>query len=235
MNNLAFVLYSHSSLEWILPAFVGQQKECFPISCTKYLFYDKYLDIAEYDCKVYSEKAKYSKRLVDCLNQVKEEFVLMHHEDMLFHDDVDMDQFNYYIEVMKTSPANFAYIKMLRGGLSQQPLQKYMEGIYKLPDDEPYRYTAQPAIWRKEHLLKILNHYDNLSIYELEEGGVAQFMFENKFECLFAYNEGDKKRGMYHWDNSKYPFIATALCKGEWNMVEYDIEIANIKSEYNLK
>lgn len=232
MNNLAFVLYSHSSLEWILPAFVGQQQECFPILCPKYLFYDKYLDIAEYDCKVYSDADKYSKRLADCLSQVKEDFVLIHHEDMIFHDDVDMDYFNYYLEVMKMN--NVSYIKLLKGGLSQQSLDMYMEGIYRLPADEPYRFVVQPAIWRKEHLLKILNHYNNCSIYELEEGGVAQFMLENKFECLFAYNEGDRKRGMYHWDNSKYPFIATALNKGEWNLIEYDIEIENIRLEYAL-
>lgn len=232
MNNLAFVLYSHSSLEWILSAFVGQQQECFPVTCPKYLFYNKYLDIAEYDCKVYSDSDKYSKRLADCLAKVEEEFVLIHHEDMLFFDDVDIDFFNYYLEVMKTS--NASYIKLLRGGLSQQPPEKYMEGIYKVPADEPYKFVIQPAIWRKEHLLKILNYYDNLSIYELEEGGVAQFIVANNFECLFAYNEGDKKRGMYHWDNSKYPFIATALNKGEWNLVEYDIEIENIRSEYAL-
>ena len=232
-DTLAFILYSHSSLEWVLPAFVGQQQECFPILCPKYLFYDRYLDIAEYDCKVYLEEDKYSKRLLTCLEQVEEDFVIIHHEDMIFFDDVDMDHFRYYLEIMRTS--DISYLKLLKGGLSQQPAQEYMKGVQKLQDDEPYRYAVQPAIWRKTDLLKILKQFDNNSIYELEVGGVAQFMVDNGYKCLFAFNEGDKKRGMYHWDNSKYPFIATALNKGEWNMVEYDIEIENIKSEYNLK
>lgn len=232
-NELAFILYSHSSLEWILPTFIGQQQECFPIECNKYLFYNKDFYIADYDCKVYSDSDKYSKRLLTCLEQIKEDFVLIHHEDMIFFDDVDMDQFSYYLEIMKTS--DISYIKLLKGGLSAQPAQVYMEGVQKLQDDEPYRYAVQPAIWRKSELLKILQHFDNCSIYDLEVGGVAQFMFEKGYKCLFAFNEGDKKRGMYHWDNSKYPFIATALNKGEWNMVEYDIEIENLKSEYNLK
>lgn len=231
-KNLAFILYSHSSLEWILPAFKGLQKEYFPIDCPKYVFCDKEVNLEEYKCFTYSNEDKYSKRLAECLSKVEEEFVIIHHEDMLFFDDVDMDYFNYYLEVMKTSDAS--YIKMLRGGLSQQSPERYMNGIYKVPIDEPYKFVIQPAIWRKEHLLRILTHYGNCSIYELEEGGVVHFIVENNFQCLFAYNEGDRKRGMYHWDNSKYPFIATALNKGEWNLVEYDIEIENIRSEYAL-
>lgn len=231
-NDLAFILYSHSSLEWILPAFTGQAFEHFPINCPKYLFYDKYLDIAEYDCKQYSNEDKYSKRLLTCLENIQEPFVLIHHEDMIFYDDVDMDQFSYYLEIMKTS--DFSYIKLLKGGLSQQQPPQYMEGVFKLQDDEPYRYAVQPAIWRKSDLIKILKHFDNCSIYELEEGGVSKYMFENNFKCLFAYNQGDSKRGMYHWDNSKYPFIATALNKGQWNSVEYEIEIENLRSEYAL-
>lgn len=232
-DNLAFVLYSHSSLEWILQTFVGQQQECFPINCPKYLFYDKYLDLPEYKYLQYSNEDKYSKRLLTCLDQIDEEFVLIHHEDMIFFDDVDMDHFSYYLEVMRTS--DVSYIKLLKGGLSQKPAQSYMEGIYVLQDDEPYKYAVQPAIWRKSDLLNILKHFDNCSIYDLEVGGVAKYMFEKGYKCLFTYNEGDRKRGMYHWDNSKYPFIATALNKGEWNMVEYDIEIENLKSEYDLK
>jgi len=233
MNNLAFILYSHSSLEWILPAFVGQVDTHFQINCPKYIFYDKFIDIMKYDCKVYSESDKYSKRLLTCLENIPEQFVVIHHEDMLFYDDVDIDYFTYYLEIIKNS--DFSYLKLLKGGISQQLPEKYMEGIYKLQYDEIYRYAVQPAIWKKDDLIKILKRFDNCSIYELEEGGVSKYMLDNNFKCLFAFNEGDRKRGMYHWDNSKYPFIATALHKGEWNMVEYDIEIQNLKSEYNLK
>lgn len=231
-NELAFILYSHSSLEWILEAFKEQQLQHFPIVCGKYIFFDKVVDLAGYECLVYSEEDKYSKRLLSCLEAIEQDFVLIHHEDMIFMDDVDMTQFSYYLEVMKTNDCS--YIKLLKGGLSQQPPQLFMEGIYKLQDDEPYKYAVQPAIWRKSHLIDVLKQFPNHSIYELEEGGVSRYIFEKGYKCLFAFNEGDKKRGMYHWDNSKYPFIATALCKGEWNLVEYDIEIENIRSEYAL-
>ena len=40
IDNLAFILYSHSSLKWIWNAFTGEAEKYFPIDCNKYFFGD---------------------------------------------------------------------------------------------------------------------------------------------------------------------------------------------------
>ena len=235
VDNLAFVLYSHSSLKWIWNVFSEEMSKYFPIQCSKYFFTNEYLlDNKDFQTVTYTDSDKYAKRLRNCLNSVKEDYVLIHHEDMIFYDDVDLEQFSYYFEILKSNP-EFSYIKMFRGGVSQAYPEKFSEGIYKLQNDEIYLFAVQPAIWKKTDLMKILDQSIDNSIYEMENGS-SKYMMENKYKCLFAWNElEDKKRGLYHWDNSKYPFIATALIKGHWNESEYDIEIKNIKLEYNFK
>ena len=35
------------------------------------------------------------------------------------------------------------------------------------------------------------------------------------------YTGSEKKRGMYHWDSTIYPYFATAVVKGKWNFSDY--------------
>lgn len=239
MENLAFVFYSHDSLKWIWPAFVGELNKYFPVECKKYFIVNQSddlnndFDFPEFEIIEYSDDQPYAFRLLESLSQIKEEFILIHHEDMIFYDDVDMDQFEYYLDILKENK-QFAYIKLLRGGLSAMPPQEFASGIYYVQDDEAYRYAVQPAIWRKSDLERVLTFCITNNIYQLEEAA-SQYMAQSKMQSLFAYNQDDPKRGMYHWDNTKYPYIATALVKGRWNDSEYDIEIENLKREYDLK
>jgi hypothetical protein len=41
------------------------------------------------------------------------------------------------------------------------------------------------------------------------------------------------KRGLYHYDSKVWPYIATALNKGTWNIHEYPNEIQAIFDEFN--
>ena len=42
--------------------------------------------------------------------------------------------------------------------------------------------------------------------------------------------KGENKRGAHHYDSSVYPYIATAIVKGKWNVTEYKNELTNIIS-----
>lgn len=236
-DNLAFVLYSHSSLKWIWPAFICEMDKYFPIECKRYSFLDdqyeqQLVEDKRFEPVEYSESHNYATRLLECLQYVDEEFVLIHHEDMIFYDYVDMEMFEYYFKIIENNN-QFAYLKLIRGGVSNFEPVLFIDGVYNLQENEQYRYAVQPAIWRKSILIKILENCLNCSIYEMEDKA-SKYMIENKVPVLFAYNKEDIKRGMYHWDNVKYPIISTALSKGKWQDSEYDIEIENLKREYNL-
>ena len=34
-----------------------------------------------------------------------------------------------------------------------------------------------------------------------------------------TWEEGDNKRGQFHWDSGVYPYFATAVVKGKWNLI----------------
>jgi hypothetical protein len=58
-------------------------------------------------------------------------------------------------------------------------------------------------------------------------------MCNNNISGLYYYNE-EPKRGGNHYDSSIYPYIATALVKGKWNLSEYKKELGTLLEQYNI-
>ena len=48
-----------------------------------------------------------------------------------------------------------------------------------------------------------------------------------KHVSCFAYDQGNK-RGRNHWDSNIYPYVATAVVKGKWNLNEYSHKLNTI-------
>ena len=233
-DNLAYCLYSHDSLEHMCKPFIGEQKQYFPIECKKYFFYNKDVEIdPDYETLTYDDQIPYAQRLYNLLEQVPNEFVLISHEDMFFYNDVDMEMFDYYFQVLQAN-TQFAYLKLLRGGESQEPPKLFVQGIYKTPDSEPYVFCVQPTVWKRTVLLSILSHCIKTNIWELEVEA-SKFMKSNKIQTLFTFSPEDSKRGLFHWDNFYFPFVASALCKGRWNTSEYPEIIHNFKTTYGIQ
>ena len=48
------------------------------------------------------------------------------------------------------------------------------------------------------------------------------------------YYDNEKKRGENHYDSSIYPYIATALVRGKWNITEYEEDLSGLIKNYNI-
>ena len=56
-----------------------------------------------------------------------------------------------------------------------------------------------------------------------------------KLKISSAYShKGSSQRGLHHFDNEVYPFIATAINKGRWNTSEYNDELSILFKMYNV-
>jgi hypothetical protein len=45
---------------------------------------------------------------------------------------------------------------------------------------------------------------------------------------------GEPRRGIYHYDSFVFPYVATAINKGKWNMTEYSNELNSIFETYGI-
>jgi hypothetical protein len=90
------------------------------------------------------------------------------------------------------------------------------------------KFSIQPTIFRKELLENLVKTFPNKNIWEFEES-----IQETDLDYMVKLG-GEPKRGIYHYDSFVWPYIATAINKGKWNMTEYFKELDILFKEYDI-
>jgi hypothetical protein len=89
----------------------------------------------------------------------------------------------------------------------------------------------QPTIWNKDRFCEF---YKQANWHAFKENPIyIDALNKTNILGLYAYNN-ESKRGMTHYDSSVFPYIATALVCGKWNVGEYPTELNPILNKYNI-
>lgn len=228
---MKFIFYSHSDYSDIWDVLFGQ--------CDKYLKNQSkvlFTDMAgkgnvpkDWDVVYYDEKLPYQERVTSCLAQLEDEIVVFSHEDMIPCDDIDFKTLKDFEELIRDDSVDF--IKLLRGGYSDNHLQS-KEHAYLVDCPPDMVFTIQPTICKKDRLMTMYSETPGSSIWEFE-AQTLHTAAHHEFAGRMAYRSTDKKRGMYHYDSSTYPYIATAIVKGKWYTSDYP-EIKDLLKSYKI-
>jgi hypothetical protein len=179
--------------------------------------------LSDYNRVIYDETKSYTERLSESLEQINEEVFLFTHEDMILFDRPNYEYLQKYHSYVIDKKVNS--IKLVYAGDGG--------GIEAECDDtlvfnEFSKFSIQPTIISKNILLQIASNVGALNIWDFENAIVGSGMD-------FSAKRGDeKKRGIYHYDSFVYPYVATAINKGKWNITEYQNELNPIFEEYSI-
>lgn len=235
MNNVAFVMYSHSSYKDVWPLFFGQTEKYLPVKrlgAKRYVFLDKISENIPSDFTqiLYSDTLSYVERVSHCLSQLEEEFIFFQHEDMFLYNDPDVEKLKQIPELLKNSPASF--VKLIKGGTIKDISTKY-EWLKFIPSYSNWIFSVQPSIWKKSDLINLLVNFCGRSIWELETE-CQEWCRKNHITGFYTFVGDENQRGQLHWDSKIFPYIATAIVKGKWNYSEYKKELDKLFYEYNI-
>lgn len=237
ISMISFVLYTHSSYNDCWNAFFGRNKKHFNLDFDNYyIFTDKVNHSIDerFESVFYKDDDSYTNRLLDCLSQIKNDYVFFTHEDMMLYDDVNLD----YMQECLDTIQNVDFIKMLKGGGSKDlaidiPYEN-SKVLHTAHFSSEYLFAIQPSLWNKQSFINLLKNNLNQSIWDFEVKG-QQYCRVNNFQSLYTYiKDIDKKRGMAHFDSVTYPYIATAIFKGKWTYDVYPKEILSISKEFDI-
>jgi hypothetical protein len=237
MNDVCLVINTFSKYSDAWPMFFDSLDKHLP-QLKRYVFVDEG-EPDENSTTIHYDKTKmFRTQFLECIKKVPEAYCIFISEDYILYDDVRADLLEKYKNVLEEDE-KLTFIRFAKGIDFREPRYKGYDDLYVLNNLYPYFYSQTAALWRTRDLEKIFLHS--------EESHIANEDHENSFEwratkvCqsldingLFCYN-GEPKRGMYHHDSIVFPYIATALVKGKWNLSEYEEELLPLLKKYEVE
>lgn len=221
------IVYTHTDYKWVWPLWFGQTNKYFNESEKIILVNDYHKDIpSDYEIIKYDDSKNYTQRVVECLEQLNpEDIIIFHHEDMFLYDKPNFELLNEFINLVKTDEARL--IKLLRAGnsLLKSPIHP---NLYFNPNN--LKFCIQPTICKVSTLLNIYSSTPGNSIWEFEANACVN---PNITHSYYYYNN-EPLRGSAHYDSELYPYVATAVVKGKWNIQEYSSELNKLFNEYKI-
>lgn len=225
------VMYTHTDVMDVWSPFFGQTEKYLK-DFKKVIFVNEENENIpdDYQVIVYDDSKNYRERLFYCLEAMDDEYIIFHHEDMFLYKEPDLSRLDNYTDYLKNSDKSF--IKLIRGGVQIGFPDKNYPELREIDKTFEYIFAIQPTIWKKSKFIDMIQHSESGNIWEFEVHAQKACRIRN---ILGWYvDDGGIQRGKYHWDSKVYPYIATAVVKGRWNIREYPNELGNLFQEYNI-
>jgi hypothetical protein len=175
----------------------------------------------------YNNEDPYWSVWVNALNKFNLKNFIYLQEDFVLYGEVNEVKINQLTEYLNNS--DYSFIRLIKSGNLNNKLIN--ENLYEIESSNENIFSMQPTIWKTKDYIKIMNGVKDSKW--LENNRYNNFMAENNIKGLYYYN-GEPKRGANHYDSELYPYIATALVKGKWNLSEYNEELSSLLEIYKI-
>ena len=225
-NNICYVIYTNSKCSDIWEMFKAEQKKysSFPM----YFISDLLISDEEKNTFLYENGEPYYKSWINSLSSIPYDYFIYLQEDFILYNFVDHDKIHQYTDFLNHNQ-EYSFIRLLKSGSLGD--KKISSTLYEIESTNRDIFSMQPTIWKKDDYIKIMN--GTMNDKWLENDTYRNFMIQNNLKGLYHY-DGENKRGLNHFDSSIYPYIATALVRGKWNILEYSEELIPITGYYNI-
>ena len=239
---VARVLYTHTDYSDCWPIYFGQILKHGNLFQKNYVCLDKYDEkIPDYFQQIiYDDKLSYTERLQSCLELVSENVIFFEHEDMILFQIPEVTQLQRYAQLIKSNrfhlfhPNRFDAIKLVNGGdyLSSPIGVQGIKHLRRILRSSQWIFSIQPSFWSRESFLALIRKNKNSGIWDFERNA-QKFIRKFRFRTALLV-EDTGLRGSAHFDSNIYPYIATAIVKGKWNLSEYRVELEELAREYDV-
>jgi hypothetical protein len=235
MKDIAIIVNTVSSCSDLWEMFFTQFNKHFP-NQKIYVFTDSDEGLPN-NCTplIYSTNDSYRSQYLKCIQQVDEKYCISLNEDYILYSDVKIGDIESCIKFLDEHPI-MSFVRLTKGVEYGEPK---LDGKFYLMDNKNMWFFSQVAgVWRTRDLEKIHQ--------ESPESGMAFKIAGPQLELVandvcrrldikgVFYFDGEPKRGLHHHDSSVFPYIATAIIKGKWNISEYKEELTPLMGKYNI-
>jgi len=231
-KDMCHLTFTHTDCKDVWPMYFGEMNKFFNTENHYVAINKKTKSIPSNIRQIqYDDNDKYPLRLLSVLEKLSEyEYIFFDHEDMFLYEKPLLKELTKYYKALKSG--KYDHIRLIKGGDCIYKQDEDIDSLFRFDLKSKWIFSIQPSFWKREILMEILTKNKNVDIWNLEVKS-QKIVKSMKLKAAFSYLKG-KKRGIFHYDNSVYPYIATALNKGRWNLTEYKNEMEKLFKKYKI-
>lgn len=228
MNDIALIIDTNSNYSDVWsPCFGRLDRHCHDIK--KYAFTDSSDNIPKDITPIlYDNSDSYRNQFLSCIKQISETYVLYTSEDYILYDNVKLNEIHNLCQILDSK--NFNFVKLLKGPEHTTP---YIENLFEIDRNDRNFFAQQASVWNTRDFENVFNAAPSSNTrmhHEPMGSSICRSLGYNGLQ----YYSGSPKRGSAHYDSEIFPYIATAVVKGLWNLSEYYVEMQDVFKEYNI-
>jgi hypothetical protein len=220
--SVPIIVYTHTDMKDIWPRVFGQLKKYIGDTKVYVAVNEDDTQISDYIRIIYDDKKEYTERWKQILDKIEEETFMFMHEDMILFDKLNFQMLEKYVGYVNDEMLDSVKLILAGDRFEQWPIDN------TLVTNQYSKFSIQPTITRKDIFKEKVNGVSPLNIWQFEEA------ITTTGRDFMVKIGGERKRGIYHYDSLVFPYIATAINKGKWNLVEYQEELNPMFEEYNI-
>jgi hypothetical protein len=220
--SVPIIVYTHTDMKDIWPMFFGQLKKYIGDTKVYVAVNEDDTQISDYIRIIYDDSKVYTERWKDILEQIEEETFMFMHEDMILFDKLNFQMLEKYISYINDKMLDSIKLILAGDTFEQWPIDT------TLVSNQYSKFSIQPTITRKNIFKEKVNGVSALNIWQFEEA------ITTTGRDFMVRVGGERKRGLYHYDSLIFPYVATAINKGKWNLNEYMDVLNPMFEQYNI-
>ena len=179
---------------------------------------------------LYNEAESYPSRWLSFLKAIKTEYIFLDHEDMFLYEQCDSNAMSRVIGSFIANDGD--YLRFIKSDQSNYFLVEGSKDLYKLKNSSKWIFSIQPSIWKRKALIDVLEKNPDVDVWQLEVKS-QKVVKKLNIQSYFTHRNG-VKRGLHHFDSEIYPYVATAIGKGKWNLTEYGEKLFPLFIKFKL-
>ena len=220
--SVPIVVYTHTDMKDIWPMFFGQLKKYVGDTKIYVAVNEDDTQISDYIRIIYDDKKEYTERWNEILEKIEEETFMFMHEDMILFDKLNFPILEKCIGYVNDKMLDSVKLILAGEEFQQWPIDT------TLVSNQYSKFSIQPTVTRKDIFKEKVNGVSPLNIWQFEDA------ITTTGRDFMVRVGGEQKRGLYHYDSLIFPYVATAINKGKWNLNEYMDVLNPMFEEYNI-
>jgi len=226
-GKISLLTYTHSNCFDIHDIYFDSIKKFF-VGVNHYVLTNESFKKEKVNQIIYDDKTNYYEQMLLGLSKIETEYLIYSQEDYILYDYVDFNLLNECINVLDNDK-DVNFIRLICSGLLGEE-KNYNDSFIILDKNSEYFFSTQITIWKKNSLVEMFK--SSKTKYITDEPKNSIYLANLSGIGLCTNLKSEKIGG--HFNSKIYPYTATALVGGKWNLSQYGNILENILNKYNI-